>query len=111
MFSAPSNFKAMIQNWATLAANILLDGEELTNVDHFSPVGICVMREGRMAVEMSTCLSKGRSAYARLNHLRRPSDIFLFKSLRALCRSMLSFAVCLKETEFVCRRCSLPVSF
>lgn len=57
---AHSKCKVLLQYWTTLAPNLILDGEGLTILDHFSYLGGYVTKGGSLVVKLCTRMSKVR---------------------------------------------------
>ncbi|THD18895.1 Alpha 1 3-glucosidase [Fasciola hepatica] len=90
---APLKCKMMLQDWTSAIPSLMLDGEVLSVVDHFTYLGSRVETDGSTVVEVSMQITKTRVAYAGLKHLWRRSDISLKLKSRVYCATRRSVSL------------------
>lgn len=91
---APSKYKTSLEDWSTIAPNLMLDEEELMIVDRFSYLGSSVPMDSNTVTEVTKCTSKAPAPYTGLEHLWRRPDISMKLKYHVLCDAVHSVLLC-----------------
>lgn len=92
--------KVFLEDWMTVAPNLIFQWNELLIVDCFNYLDNWVKMDSSMEVEVRVRIFKVQATNAEMKHWRRQPVIFEVERVRVLYRSGHSSVVCLRDMEF-----------